>query len=264
MAAGMGFYAWQIEPHWVEIVRHRLPIAGLPAELVGKRLVHLSDIHAGPRVDQTYPINSAESIAELRPDMIVVTGDMMSCRDSENISKVLDVFNAMPAMLLGKFAVPGNHDYGQGWRQWRSVRELGERLERIDVRLLQNEVAEVEGLQIAGLDDLWAGHIDPEGTLAELDPAAPTLALVHNPDAVDLPAWRSFQGWILAGHTHGGQCKAPFFRPTILPVKNKRYVAGPYDLAPGRNVYINRGLGHLEQVRFNCRPEITLFTLEQA
>ncbi|HMO86864.1 MAG TPA: hypothetical protein PKC18_18290, partial [Lacipirellulaceae bacterium] len=49
--------------------------------------------------------------------------------------------------------------------------------------------------------------------------------------------------------------------PPLLPVSNRRYVAGEYELAPGRRLYINRGLGYLRRVRFNCRPEITLFTL---
>jgi predicted MPP superfamily phosphohydrolase len=47
-------------------------------------------------------------------------------------------------------------------------------------------------------------------------------------------------------------------------VKNKRYTAGAFAFGPGRQVYINRGVGHLLQVRFNVRPEITCFTLRPA
>jgi uncharacterized protein len=49
--------------------------------------------------------------------------------------------------------------------------------------------------------------------------------------------------------------------PPLLPVRNKRYTAGEIPLADGRRLYINRGLGHLIQVRFNVRPEITSFRL---
>ena len=49
----------------------------------------------------------------------------------------------------------------------------------------------------------------------------------------------------------------------MLPVKNTRYSAGKIDLEDGRTLYVNRALGHLWQVRFNVRPEITLFTLEE-
>jgi predicted MPP superfamily phosphohydrolase len=47
-------------------------------------------------------------------------------------------------------------------------------------------------------------------------------------------------------------------------VRNKRYTAGVFDVGPGRTLYINRGLGHLTPVRFNCPPELTLFTLAVA
>jgi predicted MPP superfamily phosphohydrolase len=67
----------------------------------------------------------------------------------------------------------------------------------------------------------------------------------------------------LSGHTHGGQIKPPFLDPPIIPVRNKRYTAGKFDLGDGRFMYINRGLGYLRRVRFNARPEITVFTLKR-
>ena len=50
----------------------------------------------------------------------------------------------------------------------------------------------------------------------------------------------------------------------MLPVKNQRYTAGEFDLGDGRWLYINRGLGYLRRVRFNVRPEITVFDLQRA
>jgi predicted MPP superfamily phosphohydrolase len=57
--------------------------------------------------------------------------------------------------------------------------------------------------------------------------------------------------------------KPPFLPPPLIPVRNRRYTAGAFDVGPGRMLYINRGLGHLVRVRFNVRPEITLFTLQR-
>jgi predicted MPP superfamily phosphohydrolase len=88
--------------------------------------------------------------------------------------------------------------------------------------------------------------------------------LCHNPDGVDVSGWDDYDGWILAGHTHGGQCKAPFLPPPLLPVRNKRYVKGEVAVNLERTFYINRGLGHLIQARFNVRPEITVFSLARA
>ena len=264
IAAGTCLYTWRFEPHWIEIVFRRLPIAGLPQALVGKRLVHLSDLHAGPQVDQSYLLAAAERVADLQPDLMAITGDFMSCHGEESAAQALDVIGALPRPPLGCVAVLGNHDYGAGWRQVAVANRLAAGLERLDVQVLRNDVTEVAGLQVAGVDDLWTGRFDAARTMGKLDAGRPAVALCHNPDGVDDPAWRDFRGWFFAGHTHGGQCKAPFLPPPLLPVENRRYVAGEYDLAPGRRLYINRGLGHTLQVRFNCRPEITRFTLERA
>ncbi len=90
------------------------------------------------------------------------------------------------------------------------------------------------------------------------------IVLSHNPDTVDLPGWGNYEGWILSGHAHGGQCKPPFLPPPLLPVRNRRYTAGEFALDGGRRMYISRGVGHLLQVRFNVRPEVTVFELRSA
>jgi predicted MPP superfamily phosphohydrolase len=153
--------------------------------------------------------------------------------------------------------------------------------------MLRNEVRLVGGLQFAGLSDYWSAEFarpggsphglftprpprrDPfarRGTadeaLRRLSRELPTVILSHNPDAQDEPIWNGVHGWVLAGHTHGGQVKPPFLPPPMLPVKNRRYTQGAFDVSPRRTLYISRGLGHLIQVRFNVRPEMTLFTLE--
>ena len=73
--------------------------------------------------------------------------------------------------------------------------------------------------------------------------------------------WGHYEGWILSGHTHGGQCKPPFLPPPLLPVRNRRYTAGEFELTGNRRLYINRGVEHLTLVRFNVRPEVTVFEL---
>ena len=60
----------------------------------------------------------------------------------------------------------------------------------------------------------------------------------------------------------GGQCKPPFLPPPIVPVKNRRYTAGAFQLSRGRQLYISRGVGTFLPVRFNVRPEVTVFTLQ--
>jgi hypothetical protein len=129
------------------------------------------------------------------------------------------------------------------------------------ITVLRNQVLDVEGLQIVGLDDLWAKHFAPQEVLHRLDVTRAAIALSHNPDTVDLPVWGGYDGWILAGHTHGGQCRPPFLPPPVLPVRNRRYTSGEFQLAGNRQLYISRGVGHSLPVRFNARPEVTLFEL---
>jgi predicted MPP superfamily phosphohydrolase len=265
-AAGVGGYTWLVEPHWLEIVERELPIARLPAALVGARLVQISDVHVGPRVDDAYVIESFRRAAVLRPDIVVVTGDLISYdhpRGAAQFDQLRQVLAHLPRGRLATLGILGNHDYGRNWAEPAVAERVAREAERAGMRVLRNEVATVHGLDVAGVDDLWARRSDPARALrARTSDAA--IVLCHNPDAMDVLAWGDYRGWILAGHTHGGQCKPPFLPPPLLPVRNKRYTAGEVPLADGRRLYINRGLGHLIQVRFNVRPEITSFRLRVA
>lgn len=257
-------YAVGVEPHWVQYRRVRLPLPGLPSPLDGATLVQFSDLHVGPRVSDDYLRGVFRTVAGLQPDLVVVTGDFISFDGTGCLRQLTDVLRDFPRGRLGGFAVLGNHDYGLGWREADVAAEVSARAAAAGLRVLRNQVAEVEGLRLVGLDDLWARHFLPGRCRAALDAPGPCLALAHNPDTADTAGWGGFRGWILSGHTHGGQCRSPFLPPPLLPVKNPRYVAGEVPLADGRRLYINRGLGHLIRARFCVRPEVTLFTLQAA
>jgi uncharacterized protein len=263
-AAAAGLYTWLVEPHWVEFVRRRLPIRGLPRDLEGRTLVQLSDIHIGPRVDDGFLTWTFEQVEACRPDLVVVTGDFVSYSTAEHLDQLRRVIEHVPQGRLGTFAVLGNHDYGRNWAEVPVADSVARIAERAGVTVLRNESKIVAGLQVVGVDDFWSPRFDVTRALADRDREAATVVLCHNPDGADVSGWEDYDGWILAGHTHGGQCKAPFLPPPLLPVKNRRYTAGEFELAGGRRLYINRGLGHLLKVRFNVRPEVTLFHLTRA
>src|SRR5918992_1806159 len=86
-AAGVGGYTWLVEPHWVKIVERDLPIASLPPSLAGARLVQVSDVHVGPRVDDEYLVEALDRAAALRPDIVVVTGDFISYRQERGVAQ---------------------------------------------------------------------------------------------------------------------------------------------------------------------------------
>jgi predicted MPP superfamily phosphohydrolase len=225
--------------------------------------MHISDVHVGNRVSDNYLIQSFKRAGSLVPDVVVVTGDYVSCGRAGTMpaEKARQVYAHLPQGSIATLGVLGNHDYGLSWTDATVAADVQRLLKECGLRMLRNEMIDLDGLKIAGLDDLWSGRCNGRAAFGAESAKETQLALCHNPDAADQEHWPGFQGWILSGHTHGGQCKPPFLPPPMLPVANRRYTAGEFDLFDGRMLYISRGLGHLLPVRFNCRPEITVFRL---
>ena len=267
-AIGLGFvsgiYAWQIEPFWLEFVRRKMPIANLPKKLIGKTLMQISDIHVGNRFDYQYIIDSFKEAQKFNPDFVVYTGDYVSYENEKQFDQLEEVLKHTVKGKIGTCGILGNHDYGSSWSEQEVADQISTQLEKAGVKMLKNEQIELEGLNIIGFDDYWGLNFAPENVMNSYDHSKANLVLCHNPDVCDLNVWNNYKGWILSGHTHGGQCKPPFLNPPMLPVKNKNYSSGEIDLEDGRMLYINRAVGHLWQIRFNVRPEITIFELEQA
>ena len=259
-----GLYTWQIEPFWLEFVRLKMPIKNLPNHLVGKSVMQISDIHVGNRFDYSYLIESFKSAQKYNPDFVVYTGDYVNYENEEQFQQLEEVLQYTVKGNLGTVGVLGNHDYGKNWAEQDVADEISNQLKNVGIELLKNEQKEINGLNFIGFDDYWGLNFSPKKIMNHYDDTKANLILCHNPDVCDLDVWNGYKGWILSGHTHGGQCKPPFLNPPILPVKNKKYTSGKIDLEDGRFLYINRAIGHLWQVRFNVRPEITIFELEKA
>jgi len=256
-----GLYTWQIEPFWLEFVHRKMKIKNLPEGLVGKRLMQISDVHVGNRFDWNYIIDSFKKAQRYQPDLVVYTGDFTHFKTDEQYSQLKTVFKHAVTGSMGTFGCLGNHDYGPLWLDLNVANNLSEILSEAGIKMLRNEMANIQGLNIIGLEDYWSPNFAPEQVLKTISNKEANLVLCHNPDVMDEPVWSGYNSWVLSGHTHGGQCKPPFLKAPRLPVKNKRYSAGEFDFEDGRTLYINRALGHLWQIRFNVRPEITIFEL---
>ncbi|MDA3842766.1 MAG: metallophosphoesterase [Candidatus Kapabacteria bacterium] len=258
----IGIYAWQVEPFWLEFVHVKMPIKNLPLKLAGKTMMQISDIHVGNRFDYKFIINAFIQAQKLKPDFVVYTGDYISYENEKQFDQLKEVLKYAVKGKLGTIGILGNHDYGRNWSQDEVAEQVTKLMTDAGIPILRNEQAEMHGLNFIGVDDYWAKKMDPALALSNYDENKANVLLCHNPDACDINVWDNYKGWILAGHTHGGQCKPPFLNPPILPVRNEKYSAGKIDLEDGRILYVNRALGHLWQVRFNVRPEITIFELE--
>ena len=264
--AAAGAYAAWIEPTWVQVVSQDLPVPNLPPAWEGLRVVHIADLHHGRSVPLEYLARCMQRVADLAPDLLAVTGDFVSDADPRFGSAAAGLFAGL-APPFGIFACLGNHDYGivrPTPPELARLRSVARDLESAGVRVLRNEAVRLargsEDLWIAGTDDLWAGRSDPVRAMRDVPQGAANIVLCHNPDAAeDLEA--AGCGAALAGHTHGGQVQIPLLGPPILPVRHRERYEGLHRVG-GLWLYITRGLGWWLRVRFACRPEITVHTLQ--
>ena len=252
-------YGW-LEAGWLRTRVLEVAIPGLPAGLDGVRVGHLSDFHLGAPLSRGSRASerAAAWVADRRPDIVCVTGDLVSHPRGE------PRLRALLAALDHPFVVLGNHDVAVTRDPFSRAAELHD-LEQ--ARLLGDEAATVdvrgERVSIAGVSperyreqrarpDLL---VDPEASLR--------LLLCHFPAIVrQLPA-RSFD-LVLAGHLHAGQICLPIPRRRItLAHPRARFVAGLYPTDAGL-MHVSPGTGTtFVPFRFFARPEVTELVLRR-
>ena len=238
--------------------------ARLPPALAGRTLVQISDIHVGTRVADDYVIRDVPArrgaAARYRG------GDRRLHQPPRRIARQVarDLSGTFRRAASPRVAVLGNHDYGADWAHPEVARQVVDIVQSLGITVLRNEVREVEGLQIAGLDDLWADQFRPAQALRRLDPRRAALVLSHNPDTVGPAGVGRLRGMdpVRAHPRRPVQAAVP---AAAAPAGAQPALhGGRVGLAGGRRLYISRGVGHLLQVRFNVRPEVTAFELRPA
>lgn len=268
--AGLALYSGEIERHWIEVVHREIRISGLPDEFDGWRVAQLSDIHLDEFTEPFLLREAIHHINHLRPDTVLLTGDYVTAQLQSKKTAIGCAWEC--ASILTEIACPqryailGNHDMMAGAEQ------IVEALRAHDIPVLRNAFVPIEQgnsrIWVAGLDDPLLGRPDPGRAI----PAAirnqssePVILMCHAPDFVDTLAEHAVSrsiALVLSGHTHGGQVRLPFIGALHLPPMGQRYVEGWFPMANGMQLYVNRGIGSVGvPFRFDCRPEITLFTL---
>jgi predicted MPP superfamily phosphohydrolase len=266
-----GMHALPVNRRWVDIHRRAMPLANLDPTMAGWKIVQISDLHYSPVVWQRYLIQYLRWVNDLKPQLVVITGDLITggYRFADRIATLLSHVKAEHGVIC----TFGNHDYsiygkrvnGEGIRR---ADYLESRLSKRGLIVLRNEVLRVQPpeakspLVIVGLDDEWSGNIDPTKAFAGVDGSLPIICLNHNPanvrDLMDFP-WQ----WMLSGHTHGRQVATSKLGQKFYPHRYRHYTHGYYSVS-GRHLYVNRGLSYGQRVLEWCRPEITVFKLEPA
>lgn len=245
VAASALAYGW-FEAGWLRTRVLELPVDGLPPALDGLRVAHLSDFHFGPvSRGSVAGRRAADWVRSRRPDLVVVTGDLLSRpRGRAALDEAL--------AGLGAYAVLGNHDVAVTRDPFSRAAELG----GLPATLLVDESRTIElrgvQVQVAGAAPQASGPVpapDPQ--------AAFRILLTHYPRlrAEGYPL-------VLAGHMHAGQIVLPYpggkirFAHLGAPLSEGVY------RRDGVTLHVSPGLGTtFVPFRFFARPEATELVL---
>jgi len=245
VAASALAYGW-FEAGWLRTRVLELPVEGLPAELDGLRIAHLSDFHFGPVSRGTVAgRRAAEWVRSRHPDLVVVTGDLLSRpRGRDTLDAALTGLDA--------FVVLGNHDIAVTRDPFSRAAEL----DGLPATLLVDDSRTVElrsvPVQVAGTAPRVSGPVP-----APDEPAAFRILLSHYP-RLRTPGYPL----VLAGHMHAGQIVLPYpggkvrFAHIRAPMSEGVYRDG------GVTLHVSPGLGTtFLPFRFFARPEVTELVL---
>ena len=248
----------------VVLRRLEFAYAGLPPELDGLKIAHMTDVHVGPYVSARDVKKMAGLLQAEAPDLLTITGDFID--DVSQLPGVMTVMKPFLASLpLGAWFCMGNHEHLRGAAPIRRL------LVENGIQILDNQSRKLPygggNFVIAGVD-YPMGHsvsVRPQVARHFLDEACGngecsdfTLLLAHHPDF--LPG--AFERRIhltLAGHTHGGQVgwgtRSPF--EVVYP-----YMRGVYGQQQSFG-FVSSGAGHWMPFRLNCPPEVSVITLRR-
>ena len=268
-AGGCSLYGTYIGRTKLKIDEHSLGFSILPAEMDGFSIVQISDIHAGVFMEEWELQPYLEIVNTLQPDIIVITGDIISW--GTHYTKPVVQALSMLRAKQGVFAITGNHDF------YGDLDELCSRLEAANIKVLRNRWEKIDAangsasLYLIGVDDIWATRYfyKKQISLPEIISDIPEknfkLLLSHNPNIFEEAAGHGIP-LTLSGHTHAGQIILPF--PEHHGYSFARLIY-KRDYGLYRNgdsmLYINRGLGVIgPPLRINCPREITKIVLKRS
>ena len=259
-AALVAWFFWQQNSLAVQTVT--VTSADLPAAFDGLRIVHLSDNHGKEFGEKNERL--LQKVAGLRPDLIVLTGDVI---DQQSQLAMIPALAEGLAAIAPTYYVTGNHEW-----PLHCVSELKQLLTDCGVKVLSNEYElwEAEGatLAIAGVDDPNGPADQKTGKQlrAEID-ADYTVLLTHRNTVFDYAGWG--YDLVLCGHGHGGVVRIPLLDKGVLSTDRTffpEFDGGLYGFADGGWCFESRGLGSntvpIRAFRLFNRPDVPLIILE--
>lgn len=263
VALGLGLLRAHFGPAVREVA---LYFPNLPQELIGLRIVQISDLHVGPTLRKNYVEKVVKKTLALEPDLIVLTGDIVDGKIS-HLKKHVEPLDDLTTTGKAYF-IMGNHDYYSGANEWiKYFQEMG-----IKVLLNNHDLISFRGtkLMLAGVTDpaaSMAGHPRPDAKgamrnhyLEKKGEAQFKILLAHNPKLASEGALAGFD-LMLSGHTHAGQ----FFPWTLIVKKVHRPHYWGRSVEGKMQVYVSAGTGTWgPPIRLGTKTELTLLKLKRS
>jgi predicted MPP superfamily phosphohydrolase len=264
-----------------KVWKHKLSFKELPTSFDGLRIAQISDIHSGSFDDPEAVRKGLRALMEYKPDLILLTGDLVNNFATE-MDGLIDLFDKELDAPFGKYAVMGNHDYGE-YVQWDSEEEkeanvaaVREQYAKIGFKLLDNEatVFELHGEKISliGVENWGGGSFPKYGDYdlasKKIDSNSFKILMSHDPEHWDqhIIDHDHFVHLTLSGHTHGAQMGVEipgWIKWSPVSLRYQRW-AGLYE-EKDQYLYVNRGFGFIGYPgRIGIWPEITILDLHQA
>jgi uncharacterized protein len=261
-AVALALLAWGLfEAGWLRCRVLDVDIEGLPEELDGLRIAHLSDFHLGVRSRGRIATERAFAwVASRRPDLVCITGDLVAS------PKGVPVLSRLLGMLDGAYIVLGNHDVAATRDPFSRPGDL-DALGEAAVLLADDAVVIDHAgrrLQIVGVDPKTYAKRSAR-PWERIDPAVDVrILLCHFPGIGRSLPTGAFD-LVLAGHLHAGQIVLPTPGGRVsLAHPGTRLVAGVVP-TKGGVMHISPGTGTtFVPFRFFARPEVTELVLRPA
>jgi uncharacterized protein len=252
-----GSYPVLIERNIVQVNRYRIPVPNLPPSFNGFTIAHLTDLHYGPLVSESFIEKVVQRTNKLGTDAIVCTGDFVHERNSIGAIEKLWPILAKLEAKHGVYSVLGNHDHWADFdRSLYWLERTGQNIRHACKPVYRGR----DRILIGGAGDYWEDQLRIDKAFFCSDENECRILLCHNPDSIDTK-YNTPLSLVVSGHTHGGQVVIPFYGPPVLPVKNKQYSSGLIE-TPKTQLFISRGIGwSMYPIRFNCYPEIAVLEL---
>jgi predicted MPP superfamily phosphohydrolase len=262
-----------------KVIKQAIFFPDLPDAFDGFTITQISDVHSGSFDNPDKIEYAIDLINQQKTDLILFTGDIVNTHAKE-MHPWITTFNKIENHPFGKYAVLGNHDYGE-YVTWKTKEEKAKNFEaikelygQIGFNLLLNEhtFIEKEGQKIAlvGVEN-WGHNFKQAGDLnkagAGLTKNDFKILMSHDPSHWEhvVKSDPNHYHLTLSGHTHGMQfgIEIPgYFKWSLAQYVYKQW-AGLYENL-GRYVYVNRGFGfHAYPGRVGIMPEITVIQLKK-